>query len=57
MVAKLRAKPGGAAIPVTIGDFAAFQADGTFNLIFVVFEPFAKFPRQRELETGQAGRG
>ena len=40
MVAKLRAKPGGAAIPVTIGDFAAFQADGTFNLIFVVFNTF-----------------
>ena len=40
MVAKLRAKPGGAAIPVSIGDFAAFQADGTFNLIFVVFNTF-----------------
>lgn len=40
MVAKLRAKPGGAAIPVTLGDFAAFQADGKFNLVYVVFNTF-----------------
>ena len=40
MVAKLRAKPGGAGIPVTIGDFAAFQVDGKFSLVFVVFNTF-----------------
>ena len=40
MVEKLRAKPGGAGIPVTIGDFAAFQLDGKFSLIFVVFNAF-----------------
>ena len=28
-----------------------------FNRITKHIEPFAKFPRQRELETGQAGRG
>jgi SAM-dependent methyltransferase len=37
MVAKLRAKPGGNAIPVTIGDFADLAVNGTFDLIFVVF--------------------
>ncbi len=37
MVAKLRAKPGGDQIPVTIGDFAAVPVDGTYRLIFVVF--------------------
>jgi SAM-dependent methyltransferase len=37
MVAKLREKPGGDAIPVTIGDFADVAVDGTFDLIFVVF--------------------
>jgi len=37
MVAKLRAKPGGAAIPVTMGDFSSFQIDERFPLIFVAF--------------------
>ena len=40
MVEKLRTKPGGDAIPVTIGDFADFRLDGTFELIFVVFNTF-----------------
>ena len=35
MVARLRAKPGGDAIPVTIGDFAVPRR-GTFELVFVV---------------------
>ena len=37
MVAKLREKPGGDAIPVTIGDFADVAVDGTFDLVFLVF--------------------
>ena len=40
MVAKLRAKPGGAAIPVTIGDFAAFRVEGRFDLVYVIFNTF-----------------
>jgi len=40
MVAKLRAKPGGAEIPVTIGDFADVDVDGRFSLIYVVFNTF-----------------
>lgn len=40
MVARLRAKPGGGAIPVTIGDFADVGAEGPFNLVFVVFNTF-----------------
>ncbi len=35
MVTKLRAKPGGQDVPVTIGDFAEVSVEGTFNLIFV----------------------
>jgi SAM-dependent methyltransferase len=31
MVARLRAKPGGEAIPVTIGDIATTRVDGTFS--------------------------
>lgn len=37
MIAKLREKPGGDAIPVTIGDIADVPADGEFDLIFLVF--------------------
>lgn len=40
MIAKLRAKPGGEAIPVTIGDFADVDADGRFDLVFVAFNTF-----------------
>jgi hypothetical protein len=36
MVAKLREKPGGGAIGVTIGDFATATVDGTFSLAYVV---------------------
>lgn len=37
MVARLRAKPGGDAIPVTMGDFAEVPVEGDFALIFVAF--------------------
>ena len=37
MVAKLREKPGGDLIPVTIGDFADFSLDRRFRLIYVPF--------------------
>ena len=40
MVARLRAKPGGAEIPVAIGDFADVGVDGRFSLIFVVYNTF-----------------
>ncbi len=36
MTARLRAKPGGDAIPVTIGDFATARADGTFRVAYLV---------------------
>ncbi len=37
MVAKLRAKPGGEQIWVTMGDFADVPVAGTYRLVFVVF--------------------
>ena len=40
MVAKLRAKPGGDAINVTMGDFAEVGVTGTYRLIYVVFNSF-----------------
>src|SRR4051794_36500157 len=37
MVAKLRAKPGGNDVAVTIGDFAAVPVAGRYRLIYLVF--------------------
>jgi hypothetical protein len=37
MVAKLREKPGGRDISVTLGDFADVLVEGRFRLVFVVF--------------------
>ena len=37
MVAELREKPGGSAIPVEIGDMAEVRVKGTFDLIYLVF--------------------
>jgi SAM-dependent methyltransferase len=37
MVARLRAKPGGDAIEVTIGDMATTRVDGEFSLVYLVF--------------------
>jgi len=37
MVARLRAKPGGEDIGVTIGDFATTTVDGTFSVAYLVF--------------------
>lgn len=48
MVARLRAKKGGESIPVTKGDFADVAVDGTFSLIFVVFNTFFALPSQEE---------
>lgn len=40
MAGRLRAKPGGADIPVTIGDFRDFSLGRRFRLIYVVFNTF-----------------
>lgn len=37
MVKRMRAKPGGAEIDVTIGDFATARVDGTFTLAYLVY--------------------
>ena len=46
MVARLRAKPGGAQLPVRVGDFADVQAEGDFDLVFIVFNTFFAFSRK-----------
>jgi len=37
MAARLRGKPGGDAIPVTIGDMAATRVEGAFTVAYLVF--------------------
>ncbi|HEY4593980.1 MAG TPA: class I SAM-dependent methyltransferase [Thermoanaerobaculia bacterium] len=48
MVARLRGKPGGEAIPVTLGNFADVAAEGEFSLIFVAYNTFFALPTQDE---------
>jgi len=40
MVEKLRQKPGGERIPVTMGNFANIPVEGPFSLIYVLFNTF-----------------
>lgn len=47
MVQRLRDKPGGAEIPVTIGDFAGVAVDGgPYTLVYVVFSTIFGLPTQ-----------
>ena len=46
MVARLRAKPGGDAIGVTIGDFATTRVDGGFSLAYLVFNTIMNLTSQ-----------
>ena len=48
MVAKLRLKPGGDAIALTVGDFADVAVDGPFRLVVVVFNTFFALLTQDE---------
>jgi SAM-dependent methyltransferase len=46
MVERLRAKPGGDRIPVTIGDFATTRIDGAFSLAYVVYNTIQNLTTQ-----------
>jgi SAM-dependent methyltransferase len=46
MVARLRAKPGGDAIGVTIGDFATTRVDATFSVAYLVFNTIMNLTTQ-----------
>jgi SAM-dependent methyltransferase len=46
MVARLRGKPGGDAIRVTIGDFAATRVAGTFSIAYLVFNTIMNLTTQ-----------
>ncbi len=46
MVAKLRAKPGGDGLGVTIGDFAGTRVEGSFSLVYLVFNTIMNLTTQ-----------
>ena len=46
MTDRLRAKPGGEEIDVTIGDFATAKADGTFRVAYLVFGTISNLTTQ-----------
>jgi SAM-dependent methyltransferase len=48
MVAQLRRKPGGEVVPVTIGDFAEVPVEGTYRLVYIVFNTFFNLLHQDE---------
>ena len=48
MVARLRAKPGGEDIGVTIGDFATTTVEGTFSVAYLVFNTIMNLTTQDE---------
>jgi SAM-dependent methyltransferase len=51
MVERLRAKPGGEAIPVTMGDMAQVPASGRFGLVYLVFNTlFGLLSQARQAE-------
>jgi SAM-dependent methyltransferase len=48
MAARLREKPGGDAIGVTIGDFATTRVDGTFSVAYLVFNTIMNLTTQED---------
>jgi SAM-dependent methyltransferase len=48
MAARLREKPGGDAIGVTIGDFATTRVDGTFSVAYLVFNTIMNLTTQAD---------
>jgi SAM-dependent methyltransferase len=48
MVARLRSKPGGERVPVTIGDFADVRVEGQYSLAYVAFNTLFALQTQEE---------
>jgi SAM-dependent methyltransferase len=48
MIARLRAKSGGERIPVSIGDFATTRVEGTFAVVYLVFNTVMNLTSQEE---------
>lgn len=51
MISRLRVKPGGESIPVTVGNFADVEVEGEFTLIYIVFNTFfALLTQEKQVE-------
>ena len=51
MVERLRAKPGGESVPVTIGDMAEVPVSGRFRLVYLIFNTlFGLLSQERQAE-------
>ncbi len=48
MVSRMRSKPGGEKPPVTIGDFSTTHVEGTFSLVYLVFNTIMNLTTQDE---------
>ena len=48
MAEQLRAKPGAAAVPVTLGDMTTTRVDGAFTLVYLVFNTIMNVTTQSE---------
>lgn len=48
MVEKLRSKPGGDRIPVTIGNFADLSVSGSYRLVYLIFNTLFNLLTQEE---------
>lgn len=48
MVERLRNKPGGADLPVVIGDFTTERVPGTYSLVYLIFNTIMNVPTQDE---------
>src|SRR4051794_26107563 len=46
MASRLKAKPGGDAVGITIGDFSTTRAEGTFGLAYLVFNTISNLTTQ-----------
>jgi 16S rRNA A1518/A1519 N6-dimethyltransferase RsmA/KsgA/DIM1 with predicted DNA glycosylase/AP lyase activity len=54
MVAKLRAKPGGDRVTVSMGDFGNFDLAKRFRLVFVAFNTLSARPTRRRSSVASA---
>lgn len=48
MIERLRAKPGADAVTITVGDFANTRVDGSFSLVYLVFNTIMNLTSQAE---------
>jgi hypothetical protein len=53
MVARLRAKPGGDQIPITIGDTADVSVTRPFQLVYLVFNTLFNLPAESGRQTAR----